>query len=162
MDSALVSPSSSAISTGWNKARNGIGQAVNNVKSGVGNTFNKAKQGLKKGWEATKDFTSKHADTIGKIAAGALSSVNPVLGAGAGLIASHFANDKTGWGRFAKSLAGGLLGNDNLPSKLSSQSNPSNTSNGHVATGYSISATGTNSTPRKFNGNNRMVSRFLG
>ena len=151
---------SSVVSRGWNKARNGIGQAVNNVKSGVGNAFNKAKQGLKKGWEATKDFADKHADTIGKVAAGALTAYNPILGAGAGLIASHFANDKTGWGRFAKSLAGGVFGDDNLSSKLSSQSNPSNTSNGHVATGYSISATG--NSPTKFNGQNRMKSRFTG
>ena len=142
------------------RARNGIGQAVNNVKSGVGNTFNKAKQGLKKGWEATKDFADKHADTIGKVAAGALSMYSPALGAGAGLIASHFANDKTGWGRFAKSLAGG--DSDNMTSKLDSQSKPSNTSNGHIATGYSISATGANPSPIKFNGQGRKVSRFLG
>ena len=154
---------SSVVSRGWNKARNGIGQAVNNVKSGVGNAFNKAKQGLKKGWEATKDFADKHADTIGKVAAGALSMYSPALGAGAGLIASHFANDKTGWGRFAKSLAGGVFGDsDNMTSKLDSQSKPSNTSNGHIATGYSISATGANPSPIKFNGQGRKVSRFLG
>ena len=146
---------SNAVSKGWNKARNGIGNAVNNVKSGIGNVYNTTKQGLKKGWEATKDFTSKHADTIGNVAAGALSAYNPILGAGVGMIANHFANDKTGWGRFAKGLAVGT-GGDFLSSHLNSQSNATNESNGHVAAGYSISSTG------NYNGRNRKKSWFQG
>ena len=145
----------SAISSGWNKARNGIGQAVNGVKSGIGNAYNKTKEGLKKGWEATKDFASKHAETIGKVAAAGLSAYNPALGAGVGMIANHFANDKTGWGRFAKSLAGGT-GGSVLSNALSSQSKASNESNGHVAAGYSLSSTG------NYNGKNRKKSWFQG
>ena len=144
------------------KARNGIGQAVNNVKSGIGNAYNSAKQGLKKGWEATKDFASKHAETLGNVAMGGLSTYNPLLGAGVGLIANHFANDKTGWGRFMKGLAGGIRsgsGDDTLASRLNSQSNASNESNGHVATGYSISSTGNYASPTKYyNGRNRKKS----
>ena len=153
-----------AISNGWNKARNGISQAVNNVKTGIGNAYNSTKQGLKKGWQATKDFADKHAETIGNVAAGALSAYNPVLGAGVGMIANRFANDKTGWGRFAKSLAKGTGGSD-LSSLLSSQSNASNQSNGHVATGYSISSTGNNTAPTKptkqYNGKNYRNSKVL-
>lgn len=150
---------SNTVSSGWNKARNGISGAINSVKAGIGNAYNKSKEGLKKGWNATKEFADKHADTIGTVAAGALSAYNPLLGAGVGMIANRFANEKTRWGRFANALAKGTGGSD-LSSALSSQSNASNQSNGHVATGYSISATGTNSKPS--NGRNRMKSNFLG
>ena len=145
---------STAVSSGWNRARNGIGGVINNVKTGIGNAYNSTKQGLKKGWNTTKDFASKHADTIGNIAAGALSAYNPVLGAGIGMVANHFANDKSGWGRFAKGLAGGTGGNF-LASNLQSQSNASNESNGHVATGYSISSRG------NYNGDHRKKSLAL-
>lgn len=136
-----------AISNGWNRARNGISQAVNNVKQNIGNAYNSTKNGLKKTWNATKDFTSKHAETIGKVAAGALNAYHPVLGAGAGLIASHFANDNSGWGRFAKGLSGG--GGNNLSSQLQAQSKAINESNGHVASGYSISSTGNSNAYRR-------------
>ena len=157
----------SAVSNGWNKARNGISQAVNNVKSGIGNTYNKAKEGLKKGWEATKDFTSKHADTIGKVAAGAINVAAPALDAylgvpvgsiiksGAKKLAKHYAKDDTGWGRFAKGFAG-ESSKSKLSNQLNSQSNAVNESNGHVAAGYSISSTG------NYNGRNRKKSWFQG
>lgn len=144
----------SALSSGWNRARNGIGQAVNNVKTGLGNAYNKSKEGLKKGWNATKDFASKHAETIGTVAGGALSAWNPVVGAGVGMIANHFANDKTGWGRFMKGISG-QTGGSELSSALSSQSTAPNTSNSHVASGYSLSSTG------NYNGRDRMKSRVL-
>ena len=157
---------SSAISSSWNKARNGIGQAVNNVKSGVGNTFNTAKQGLKKGFTAAKDFASKHADTIGNVAAKGLAAgaaaldsyagvpIGSALAAGAHKLAGKYANDKTGWGRFAKGISQGTA----LGSQLKSQSNAPDVSNGHIASGYSISSTGNN----QYNGRNRKKDWFMG
>ena len=160
---------SNAVASGWNKARNGISQAVNNVKSGIGNAYNTAKQGVKKGWNATKDLASKHAETIGKVASAGLNAAAPALDAylgvpvgsiiqsGAKKLANHYAKDDTGWGRFAKGFAGGSSkSNNNLPSQLNSQSNATNESNGHVATGYSLSSTG------NYNGYHRKKSKFLG
>ena len=158
---------SSAVSSGWNKARNGIGQAVNNVKSGIGNVYNSTKQGLKKGWQATKDLASKHADTIGGLAAKAVSVAAPALDAylgvpvgsilqsGAKKLAKHYAKDDTGWGRFAKGFAN-TSSKSNLSSQLNSQSNATNESNGHVAAGYTVSSTG------NYNGLNRKKSWFQG
>ena len=146
------------ISSGWNKERNAVSHAVNAVKSGVGNAYNATKEGVKKGWNATKDFASKHAETIGNVAVAGLSAYNPALGAAAGLIGSHFGHDKSGFGRFMKGLAGGVGmggGGDNLSSQLKSQSNATNESNGHVATGYSLSSTG------NYNGRNRQKSWVL-
>lgn len=138
----------------------GAGVAV--ARSKFGKTlWEKAKPHLSNAWNKAKELANKHADTIGNVAATGLSAIHPALGAGVGMIANHFANDKTGWGRFAKSLAKGTGGSD-LSSLLSSQSNASNQSNGHVATGYSISATGNNIQPARSNGKNRKVSNFLG
>ena len=117
-----------------------------NAGKGVAST---AWEGIKKGYQQGKELASKHADTIGSYAAGALSAYSPTLGAAASLIGKHFANDNTGWGRFAKGLSSGLS------SKLQSQSNASNESNGHVASGYSISSNG------NYNGMSRKRSNAL-
>ena len=150
-----------------------IGLAAINPVAGAGmylarskfgkSLWEKAKEYAPKAWNATKDFASKHADTIGNVAGTALNAIHPGIGAGVGMIANHFANDKTGWGRFAKSLANGT-GGGALSNLLKQQSNAADVSNGHVATGYSISSTGNNSKPAKknYNGYNRMVSDFLG
>ena len=142
--------------------------------------WEKAKPYATKAWNATKKFASEHADTIGDLAAKGLTTGAAALDAytgvpiasavahGAKKIAKHYANDDTGWGRFAKGFVGKANKSKNtsasLTSKLASQSNAADVSNGHVATGYSISSTGTNSKPtkRNYNGYNRMVSNFLG
>jgi len=153
------------IANGWRSARAGF-------KSGMSNAFNKTKTGLRKGWAVTKDFTSKHADTIGMIAGAALNAAAPALdslgastigvpvgtalNAGGKMIAKKFAKNDTGWGRFAKGFS-----RDNkkskLPSQLSAQSKAVDESNGHIAAGYSLSSTG-----NYYNGKNRKKSWFMG
>ena len=106
-----------------------------------------------KAWDKTKQLASEHADTIGEYAAKGLKAgaaaldtklgvpVGSTLLKGANKLASKYAKDDTGWGRFAKGLSKGT-GESSLSSQLTSQSQATNESNGHVASGYSLSSTG--------------------
>ena len=144
----------------------GAGMAFARSKFGK-QLWEQAKPHVSKAWNATKDFASKHADTIGKVAAAGLNAAAPALDAylgvpaesiiksGAQKIAKHYAKNDTGWGRFAKGFAG-ESSKSNLSSQIKHQSNASNESNGHIAAGYSISSTG------NYNGKNRKKSWFLG
>ena len=132
----------------WNAGK-GVASKVGQTWEGAKKLPGQAWEGIKKGYQQGMELASKHADTIGSYAAGALSAYSPTLGAAASLIGKHFANDNTGWGRFAKGLSSGLS------SKLQSQSNASNESNGHVASGYSISSNG------NYNGMSRKRSNSL-
>ena len=142
-------------SRAWEGMKNLPGKAWERTKNLAG----KAWEGTKKGWEAGKGLASKHSETIGGAALRAFGAIHPGLGATVGTIAGHFANDNSGWGRFAKGLSGG-----GLSSHLESQGQASNVSNGHVATGYgggySISTTGNVTKPRS-NGRNYIKSGFI-
>ena len=168
---------SSAVSTGWNKGRNAISGAINAAKSGIGNAYNATKRGLGKAYNAAKEFASNNAETIGKIASAGLNAAAPALdafgvstlgvpigttlNAGTKMISRHLAKDDTGWGRLAKGLSSKSSGGG-LSSQLESQSKAIDTSNGHVATGYSISTTGNFSKPSKtYSGRNHKQSRVL-
>ena len=148
---------SSAISSGWNKGRNAVSKAVNAAKQGLGNAYNTTKRGIGKAYNATKDFASKHAETIGSVAGGALMAYNPALASLAAPLAGHFANDKTGFGRAMKGFSNPF---SKLSSQLESQGKAADVSNGHVATGYSISATGNNTNPR-YKGRNYLKHGFM-
>ena len=126
-----------------------------------------AKDYAPKAWEATKKLASEHAETIGKYAAKGLKAgaaaldsyagvpIGSALAHGASKLASKYAKNDTGWGRFAKGFSA-KPAKSNLNSQLNSQSNASNESNGHVAAGYSLSATG------NYNGAGRKKSWFQG
>lgn len=152
----------------------GAGMALARSKFGK-SLWEKAKPYVSKAWDATKKFANEHADTIGKYAAKGLTAGAVALDAYTGIpigsialqgakhIAGKYAKDDTGWGRFAKGLSGKLSKSKTikgLDSQLDSQNNATNASNGHVATGYSISAT--SNQPIRSNGRNRKVSNFLG
>ena len=145
--------------TGMALARSKIGKQI----------WEKAKEYAPKAWNAAKDFANKHADTIGNVAAKGLAAgaaaldsytgvpIGSALAVGAHKLARKYANDKTGWGRFAKGFSSQAK-ESNLGSQLKSQSNAPDVSNGHIASGYSISSTGNN----QYNGRNRKKSWFMG
>ena len=159
----LWSRLSSTISNGWNKGRNAISKAVNATKSGIGNAYNAAKRGLGKAYNVGKDFASKHAETIGTLAGGALMAYNPALASFAAPLAKHLAHDKSGFGRAMKGFSNPF---SKLSSQLESQSEAKDVSNGHVATGYgggySISTSGNNTKPvKRYSGYHNKQSRVL-
>ena len=120
-----------------------------------------------KAWDKTKQFANEHADTIGEYAAKGLKAgaaaldsyagvpIGSTLLKGANKLAGKYAKDSTGWSRFAKGIASGTKESD-LSKQLNSQSQATNESNGHVASGYSLSSTG-----NYYNGKNRKKSWVL-